>query len=121
MSEVKTNKEYQAFLSEIEAVKEANSRMEEEILQVMDEIDELKRISKREKDARSPWKKWKRSKKNFRRRWPMMKSLGQADGAQRGPFETDRIQTGQALSYSEGEKTGSGRVGVKHETCQGFM
>src|SRR4030043_2039146 len=43
MSEVKTNKEDQALLSEIDAMKEANSRMEEEILQVLEEIDELKK------------------------------------------------------------------------------
>jgi len=52
MFEVKTNKEYQALLSEIDAVKEANSRMEEEILQVMDEVDDLKKdLSKREKEV----------------------------------------------------------------------
>jgi len=52
MSEVKTNKEYQALLSEIDAIKEANNRMEEEILQVLDEIDELKKsLSKREKEV----------------------------------------------------------------------
>ena len=52
MFEVKTNKEYQALLSEIDAIKGANSRMEEEILRVMDEIDELKKdLSKREKDV----------------------------------------------------------------------
>jgi hypothetical protein len=48
MSEVKTNKEYQALLSEMDTIKEANSRIEEEILQVMDEIEELKKdLSKR--------------------------------------------------------------------------
>jgi predicted nucleic acid-binding Zn-ribbon protein len=41
--EVKTNKEYQALLTEIEALKEINSQREIEILEIMDEIDELKR------------------------------------------------------------------------------
>jgi predicted nucleic acid-binding Zn-ribbon protein len=41
--EVKTNKEYQALLAEIEALKEINSQREIEILEIMDEIDELKR------------------------------------------------------------------------------
>ena len=35
MFEVKTNKEYQALLTEIDAIKEANSREEEEILQAL--------------------------------------------------------------------------------------
>ena len=51
MFEVKTNKEYQALLNEIEAIKEATSREEEEILQVLEEIDELrKNLAKREKE-----------------------------------------------------------------------
>ena len=37
--EVKTNKEYQALLKEIEAAKKANSDLEEEILLLMDEMD----------------------------------------------------------------------------------
>jgi predicted nucleic acid-binding Zn-ribbon protein len=41
--DVKTNKEYQALLMEIETLKEINSQREIEILEVMDEIDELKR------------------------------------------------------------------------------
>lgn len=38
--EVKTNKEYQALLKEIEAAKKANSDLEEEILLLMEEMDE---------------------------------------------------------------------------------
>lgn len=37
--EVKTNKEYQALLKEIEAAKKANSDLEEEILLLMEEMD----------------------------------------------------------------------------------
>jgi hypothetical protein len=51
MFEVKTNKEYQALLSEIDAIKDATGREEEEILQVMDEVDALKKdLAKREKE-----------------------------------------------------------------------
>ena len=58
MSEVKTNKEYQALLSEIDTIKESNNRIEEEILQVMDEIDELKKdLSKREREMGSTLEK----------------------------------------------------------------
>jgi len=41
--DVKTNKEYQALLTEIETLKEVNSQREIEILEIMDEIDELKK------------------------------------------------------------------------------
>jgi len=40
--DVKTNKEYQALLIEIETLKEINSQREIEILEIMDEIDGLK-------------------------------------------------------------------------------
>jgi len=52
MSEVKTNKEYQALLSEIGAIKEASNHEEEGILQVLEEIDEIKKnLTKREKEV----------------------------------------------------------------------
>jgi len=40
--EIKTNKEYQALLKEIEMGKERNSQREEEIIRLLDEIDHLK-------------------------------------------------------------------------------
>lgn len=41
--EVKTNKEYQALLKEIEAAKDGNDKAEEEVLVLMDKIEELKK------------------------------------------------------------------------------
>jgi uncharacterized protein len=43
LCEVKTNKEYQALLKEIEAARQANDKAEEEILVLMDKIEELKK------------------------------------------------------------------------------
>lgn len=40
--EIKTNKEYQALLQEIEGGKERNSQREEEIIKMLEEIDRLK-------------------------------------------------------------------------------
>jgi predicted nucleic acid-binding Zn-ribbon protein len=40
--DIKTNKEYQALLKEIEIGKEHNSQREEEIINLLDEIDQLK-------------------------------------------------------------------------------
>lgn len=56
--EVKTNKEYQALLKEIEAAKATNDKTEEDILTLMEKIEELKkdyessqtRLQKRGKD-----------------------------------------------------------------------
>ncbi len=41
--EVKTNKEYQAFLKEIEAARIANDKTEEDILVLMDKVEEIKK------------------------------------------------------------------------------
>lgn len=40
--EIKTNKEYQALLKEIDWAKEINSQREEEIIKILEEIDQLK-------------------------------------------------------------------------------
>ena len=42
LTAVKTNKEYQAALKEIEAIEKKNSKVEEEILTIMEEADTLK-------------------------------------------------------------------------------
>jgi len=42
LTTVKTNKEYQAALKEIEAIEKQNSKIEEEILTIMEEADTLK-------------------------------------------------------------------------------
>ncbi len=43
LHEIKTNKEYQAFLKEIEAAKAANDRTEEDILVLMDKVEDIKK------------------------------------------------------------------------------
>jgi uncharacterized protein len=63
--EVKTNKEYQALLKEIEAAKDANGKTEEEVLILMEKIDELrkdvetakKELKKKESEAAVEQKK----------------------------------------------------------------
>ena len=39
MNDVKTNKEYQAILKEIETLEEKNSDMEDEIISLLEEVD----------------------------------------------------------------------------------
>lgn len=49
--EVKTNKEYQAMLKEIESIEKKNSEHEDEIIYALDEIDQAKKeIKEREKE-----------------------------------------------------------------------
>ena len=63
--EVKTNKEYQALLKEIEAAREGNDKTEEEVLILMERIEELKRdvdtakteLKKKETEAAAERKK----------------------------------------------------------------
>lgn len=55
LSEVKTNKEYQAMLKEIEVTESKNSTTEDEILIIMDKLDQMKKqvkVKERELDER---------------------------------------------------------------------
>lgn len=73
--EVKTNKEYQALLVEIETLREINSQREIEILEIMDEIDELKReYVKMEKELLEMEQRIGAEKKRLE------ESLGKVDG-----------------------------------------
>jgi predicted nucleic acid-binding Zn-ribbon protein len=74
--EVKTNKEYQASLTEIETLREINSQREIEILEIMDEIDELKgEYTKMQKELLEVEEKIGAEKKRIE------ESLGKLDGA----------------------------------------
>jgi predicted nucleic acid-binding Zn-ribbon protein len=121
MSEVKTNKEYQALLTEIDAVKEANSRMEEEILQVMDEIDELKKdLSKREKDAGITLEKIEAERKKLQEKMAHDEKVW--DGQmERREVLSKQIESKLVKLYNtlKEKRHGVGVVSVKHETCQG--
>ncbi len=124
MFEVKTNKEYQALLSEIDGMKEANSRIEEEILQAMDEIDELKKdLSKREKEMGSTLEKIEGERKK------LQEKMAQGEKAW-----TERVDRREVLSKQiesklvklyhtlKEKRQGVGVVSIKNETCQGcFM
>ena len=121
MFEVKTNKEYQALLSEIEAIKEANSQEEEEVLQVMDEIDELrKKLSKREKEVAITLEKIEGEEKVIQER------IAQGDLALKRQTERREALSKQLDSnlfklYNtlKEKRQGVGVVNVKNETCQG--
>jgi predicted nucleic acid-binding Zn-ribbon protein len=121
MFDVKTNKEYQALLSEIEGIKEANSREEEEILQVMDEIDELKKdLSKREKEMAITVERIEAEKRKIQER------MAQGDAVWKQQMERREVLSKQIESkliklYNtlKEKRQGVGVVSVKQETCQG--
>ncbi|PIV23167.1 MAG: hypothetical protein COZ69_03310 [Deltaproteobacteria bacterium CG_4_8_14_3_um_filter_45_9] len=121
MSEVKTNKEYQALLIEIDAIKGANSRMEEEVLQVLEEIDELKKdISKREKEVGMTLEKIEVERKK------LQEKMDHDEGAWNEKMERREVLSKQIesklfkLYHTLKEKRqGVGVVSVKNETCQG--
>jgi len=120
MFEVKTNKEYQALLNEIDAVKEANSRQEEEILRLMEEIDEVKRnLGKREKEVTTTLEKIEGEKKRIQEK------MAQDDVGWKKQMERREILTRQMeknlfrLYNTLKEKRQVGVVRVKNETCQG--
>jgi predicted nucleic acid-binding Zn-ribbon protein len=121
MFEVKTNKEYQALLSEIEAIKEVNSREEEEILQVMDEIDELKKdLSRREKEMAITMEKIEAEKRKIQ------EGMAQGDAVWKKQLERREVLSKQIESklfklYNtlKEKRQGIGVVSVKQETCQG--
>ena len=121
MFEVKTNKEYQALLSEVDAIKEASSREEEEILKILDEIDELKKsLSKREKEVAVVLEKVEAEKKIIQEK------MVQDDEIWKKRMERREVLTKQLESklyklYNtlKEKRQGVGVVSVKHETCQG--
>jgi len=121
MFEVKTNKEYQALLSEIEAIKEANSREEEEILQVMDEIDELKKdLSRREREMSITMEKIEAEKRKIQ------EGMAQGEAVLKKQLERRDVLSKQIESklfklYNtlKEKRQGIGVVSVKQETCQG--
>jgi predicted nucleic acid-binding Zn-ribbon protein len=121
MFEVKTNKEYQALLSEIDTIKEANSRMEEEILQVLDEIDELKKdLAKREKEVGITLEKIEADRKNIQEKIAYDDKVW-TDQMGRREVLSKKIESKMLKLYDtlKEKRQGVGVVSIKSETCQG--
>lgn len=121
MTEVKTNKEYQALLSEIEAFKEAASRSEEEVLLVMDEIDELKKhLAKREKETAVLLEKGETEKKRIQERMAEDEVVWK-EKTQRKDALAKLVEKKLFTLYNtlKEKRQGIGMVSVRHETCQG--
>ena len=120
MFEVKTNKEYQALLNEIDAIKETNSRQEEEILRLMEEIDEVKRnLGKREKEVTAILEKIEGEKKRIQEKMAQ-DDVGWKKQMERREMLTRQMEKNLFRLYNTlKEKRQVGVVRVKNETCQG--
>jgi predicted nucleic acid-binding Zn-ribbon protein len=121
MFEVKTNKEYQALLSEIETIKEATSREEEEILQILEEIDELKKdLLKREKEVTTTLEKIERERKKIQEKMDQGEGLWK-EQKERREVLSKQLESGLFKLYNtlKEKRQGVGVVNVKGETCQG--
>jgi predicted nucleic acid-binding Zn-ribbon protein len=121
MSEVKTNKEYQALLTEIETIKSASSREEEEILQVLEEIDELKKdLSKREKEVAVLLEKIETEKKMIQERMAQDEIVWKQRMERREAL-SKQIESKLNKLYNtlKEKRQGVGVVNVRQETCQG--
>lgn len=121
MSEVKTNKEYQALLTEIGTIKEAANHGEEEILQVLEEIDEIrKNLVKREKEVLVNLEKIDAESKAIQERivhgdviWKNQMERREVLAKQLGPELFKLYHT------LKEKRQGVGVVSAKSETCQG--
>jgi len=121
MFEVKTNKEYQAFLTEIETLKGAKSREEEEILQLLEEIDELKKNhSKREKEIVAILVKIEGEKKALQEKMAHDQEVLKRQMERREAI-TKQLESKLYKLYNtlKEKRKGVGVVSVKQETCQG--
>jgi predicted nucleic acid-binding Zn-ribbon protein len=121
MFEVKTNKEYQALLSEIEAIKEATSREEEEVLQILDEIDEVKKdLSKREKEVATTLEKIEKEKRKIQEKMDQDEGLWKEQKERREAL-SKQLESNLFKLYNtlKEKRQGVGVVNVRRETCQG--
>lgn len=121
MFEVKTNKEYQALLNEMEAIKTANSREEETILKILEEIDELRKgFSKKEKELAVAQEKIEAERKTIQERMTQNDALLKKEMERREALSKQLESRLYGLYNTLMEKRqGIGVVTVRQETCQG--
>ena len=121
MFEVKTNKEYQAFLTEIETIKESTSREEEGILQLLDDIDEVKKnLSKKEKEIVLILEKIEGEKKVIQEKMARDDEGWKKQMARREAL-TKQLKSNYFRLYNtlKAKRRDVSVVRVKEETCQG--
>jgi predicted nucleic acid-binding Zn-ribbon protein len=121
MFEIKTNKEYQALLAEIEMIKASNSREEEEVLRVLEEIDEVKKnLAKREKEVAANLEKIEAEKKRIQEKMAL-DAEGYKKHMERREILVKQLESKLYRLYStlKERRRNVSVVRVINETCQG--
>lgn len=119
-SMVKTNKEYQALLKEIEMAKQANWQREEELLNLMASIEEVEEeVDKRRKELKEKEELLNRRKEELKKNLEKME--GQAQEGQRRREEVIRgIDPELVKRYNFiSQRLGVAVVAVEESACQG--
>jgi predicted nucleic acid-binding Zn-ribbon protein len=102
-------------------IKEANSRIEEEVLQVLDEIDELKKdLFRREKEVGIMLEKIEGERKNIQEKMALDDKVWK-EQMERREVLSKQIESKLFKLYNtlKDKRGGIGVVNVKNETCQG--
>ncbi len=119
--EVKTNKEYQAVLKEIEIIEAKNSEIEDEVIKALEDIDQLKiTLDKEEKEFDIRCRQYERDKNNLEEE-AASKEAALLSYQQR-VFELKKQIDGELLKRYETIKrirNGLAVVSVWKEVCQG--
>jgi hypothetical protein len=119
--EIKTNKEYQALLKEIDWAKEANDRREEDVILIMDQIDESKTaLALLEKQLDEERRETERSVATTRERMAQLgKDMVRAQQAKEELLRS--LDPDLLLQYTrlKQRRDGVAMVPVKNEACQG--
>lgn len=118
---VKTNKEYQSALKEIEMLKQMNSAKEDEILLLMDEIDTLNaELKLREKELAEKIRGYQEEKKRLEEKSRKLEKISEEKKILReevvNKLESKLLR--QYLMVSE-KRNGLAVVKVSNETCSG--
>ena len=121
LTAVKTNKEYQAALKEVDAIKNRNSRLEEEILVCMEQYDSLKRhLEEIEEHLKITIKKTEEKKKELEKKLEeCKKEIGDQQklrGELLSQIESELLDQYQKIKQ---KRAGPIVVSVKDSCCQG--
>ena len=119
--EVKTNKEYQAILAEIETLEKKNSSIEDEIISGLEEIDHMRaEVKAKEKDFETHSRKYEEDRKKID------KEIGEletdlAEAEKRTDALRREVREGLLKRYEKikGRRNGVAVVSVWKEVCAG--
>jgi predicted nucleic acid-binding Zn-ribbon protein len=119
--EVKTNKEYQAILKEIETIEKKNSDIEDEIITAMEDLDNIKGVLKtKEKDFDDRKSRYEREKQTIAQEISQL-DVDLADCQQKNSDLRRQVRRELQKKYEliKGARNGVAVVSVWKEVCDG--